>query len=129
MLLAFAMFVTSKVLLQLLVAVSPVFVGAGAFQPSRFLLRGFAGGIAGVITAQILVVALLGIAFNVENQLLAPVLASAANANVTGLIASLLIPAVCSVPARCWPSRYRRSPSASPGACSMASRRGSRPEA
>ena len=90
-LLAFAMFVTSKVLLQLLVAVSPVFVGAGAFQPSRFLLRGFAGGIAGVITAQILVVALLGIAFNVENQLLAPVLASAANANVTGLIASLLI--------------------------------------
>ena len=90
-LLAFTMFVTSKVLLQLLVAVSPVFVGAGAFQPSRFLLRGFAGAIAGVITAQILVVALLGIAFNVENQLLAPVLASAANANVTGLIASLLI--------------------------------------
>ena len=90
-LLAFTMFVTSKVLLQLLVAVSPVFVGAGAFQPSRFLLRGFAGGVAGVITAQILVVALLGIAFNVENQLLAPVLASAANANVTGLIASLLI--------------------------------------
>jgi hypothetical protein len=83
--------VTSKVLFQLLVAVSPVFVGAGAFQPSRFLLRGFAGAIAGVITAQILVVALLGIAFNVENQLLAPVLASAANANVAGLIASLLI--------------------------------------
>ncbi|HET7882561.1 MAG TPA: type IV secretion system protein [Acetobacteraceae bacterium] len=90
-LLAFAMFVTSKVLLQLLIAVSPVFVGAGAFQPSRFLLRGFAAGIAGVITAQVLVVALLGIAFNVENQLLAPVLASAANANVAGLIASLLI--------------------------------------
>jgi len=90
-LLAFAMFVTSKVLLQLLIAVSPVFVGAGAFQPSRFLPRGFAGGVAGVITAQVLVVALLGIAFNVENQLLAPVLASAANANVAGLIASLLI--------------------------------------
>ncbi len=88
---AFAEFAASKVLMQLVEAIAPIFVGLSAFPQTRFLLKGFVSGVAGIICAQILIVALLAIAFFVENQLLAPIIDAPDNANIVGMIVSVLL--------------------------------------
>jgi type IV secretion system protein VirB6 len=87
---AFVLFLVSQLGLYLLIAIGPLFVGFGAFQFTRFLLKGYVSAVASLICAQILVLALLAIAFTVENTILTPLMATAANANIMGMVGTLI---------------------------------------
>jgi type IV secretory pathway VirB6-like protein len=89
--LSFFLFIVSLIGLFLLLAIGPIFVGFGAFQFTRFLLKGYVSAVASLICAQVIVLALLGISIKVENTLITPLMTVAANANVWGMLASLLI--------------------------------------
>jgi type IV secretory pathway VirB6-like protein len=80
----------SQLGLYLLIAIGPLFVGFGAFQFTRFLLKGYVSAIASIICAQILVLALLAIAFTVENTIITPLMTTAANANLWGKVGTLI---------------------------------------
>lgn len=87
---AFALFLVSKALMYLLAALSPIFVFCGAFQPARFLTKGFVSAAAGNIVAQIIVAVILGIALTVEKAVLTPILAGVDTTNIIGLLMALV---------------------------------------
>ena len=87
---AFVLYLVSQLGLYLLLAIGPLFVGFGAFQFTRFLLKGYVSAVASMICAQILVLALLAIAFTVENTILTPLIGTAPNSNVVGMVGTLI---------------------------------------
>jgi type IV secretion system protein VirB6 len=87
---AFVLYLVSQLGLYLLIAIGPLFVGFGAFQFTRFLLKGYVSAVASLICAQILVLALLAIAFTVEKTILTPLTTTAHNANTLGMISTLI---------------------------------------
>jgi hypothetical protein len=88
---AFVLFLVSQVGMYLLLAIGPLFVGFGAFQFTRFLLKGYVSALASVICTQIIVLALLAIAYSVEQAIITPLVKVAANANIWGMIENLLV--------------------------------------
>lgn len=91
---AFVMFITSMVGLLLLLSIGPVFIALGAFQFSRFLLKGWVSAVCSLICAEILVLALLAIAFGVENTVLVPITQTVGSADVFGVMQSIVGAAV-----------------------------------
>jgi type IV secretory pathway VirB6-like protein len=89
--LAFALYLVSQAGLLLVLAIGPIFVGFGAFQFTRFMLKGFVSALASIICTEIIVLALLALAITVENTILTPLMNTAPNANVWGMIGSLVI--------------------------------------
>jgi type IV secretion system protein VirB6 len=104
---AFVLYLVSQLGLYLLIAIGPLFVGFGAFQFTRFLLKGYVSALASLICAQILVLALLAIAFTVENTILTPLVTTAANANVVGMVGTLITTGILLV--ACTVLAYRAS--------------------
>lgn len=95
---AFALFIISQFLLYMLFAIGPIFIGFGAFQPTRFLLKGMVSALASAICTQVIILALLAVAFVVETNLLSPIWhpggGQPVNANIWGLIDNLMVFAV-----------------------------------
>jgi hypothetical protein len=89
--LAFVLFIVSQAGLCLVLAIGPIFVFFGGFQFSRFLLKGYVSAVASLIVSQILVLALLAISIKVENTIITPLMTTAPNSNVWGMLQSLLI--------------------------------------
>ncbi len=88
---AFVLFLASQAGMYLLLAIGPLFVGFGAFQFTRFLLKGYVSALASVICAQVIVLALLAISFQVINTILSPMLSAPVNANPTGMVDTIII--------------------------------------
>jgi len=92
---AFALFVIAQYLIYLLFAIGPIFVGFGAFQWSRFLFKGFVSAVASAMCTQVIIMALLAIAFQLETSVLNPIWQTggggqAANSNTWGTGLSLI---------------------------------------
>jgi hypothetical protein len=88
---AFILFLCSQIGLYLLLAIGPLFIGFGAIQYTRFLLKGYVSALASVICSQVIVLALLAIASSVEQTIIQPLENAPANANLTGMMDQLLI--------------------------------------
>ena len=87
---AFTLFLISELGLYLLLAIGPLFIGFGAFQFTRFLLKGYASAVASVICTQVIVLALLATAITVEKAIITPIMDSQANVDIWGLIQSMV---------------------------------------
>src|ERR1044072_4729390 len=64
----FGAFAISKITLALFLAISPLFVGAAAYRPSRFAAKGFLSAVLSILVAQVLVVVLLAITMKVLDE-------------------------------------------------------------
>ena len=92
---AFVLFLVSQISLYVLFTIGPIFIGFGAFTFTRFLLKGMVSAVSSVICTQVIVMALLALAYTVEQSILAPVWSPGgggqpANANIWGSIETLI---------------------------------------
>lgn len=88
---AFVLFLVSQIGLLLLLAIGPIFVAFGAFQFTRFLLKGYASAVASLICAQVIVIAILGIAIQLEQNLIDPIMTAGASANPWDQVGHLIV--------------------------------------
>jgi type IV secretion system protein VirB6 len=88
--LAFLMMLGSHVMLALVVAVGPLFVAAAAFPVSRGYFRSWLNAALGAVTAQVLVLALLGIMLVSQKATIATLLNGGQVANIGSQIGALL---------------------------------------
>jgi len=86
----FLMFLASSVLMALLVAIGPIFIACALWPASRAYFSGWIASCVSTLTAQILVVALMSLMFQVETTELARIANGPTNANEVGQIGSLL---------------------------------------
>jgi type IV secretion system protein VirB6 len=86
----FLMFLASSVLMALLVAIGPIFIACALWSGSRAFFSGWIASCVSTLTAQVLVVALMSLMFQVETTELARIANSPTNANEVGQIGSLL---------------------------------------
>lgn len=88
---AFLVYVISHVLTALVIAIGPLFIAAAIFPVSRFLFNGWLSALASAILAQVLVLVMLSLMFNIETTELGKVTAQqGAGANVAGMLQTLL---------------------------------------
>lgn len=88
---AFCMFLVSQIGLYVLLSIGPLFIGFGAFQFTRFLLKGYVSALASIICTEFILLALLALAFQVENATLTPLMNNPAKASIWGMISNLLV--------------------------------------
>ncbi len=86
----FGIYMASVVTFQLILTLIPLAIAAGAFPASRFLLRGYVSGVAGVMVSQALIMILLALLIVVETKILEPVRDGAATMNIGAILSSLI---------------------------------------
>ncbi len=87
---AFSIYMVSVVAFQLVLTLLPLAIAAGAFPASRFLLRGYVSGVAGLMVSQTLIMILLALLITVETKILEPVRDGAATMNIGAMLTSII---------------------------------------